>query len=98
MRSIGKGHLNSACYELLLDHSRGDSLEAAVLYVSDYHRISIFRPNDGTLVRVFGTTAAGSGPGQFNWPTGIALYTPPGCGPSDGLLLLLTVITTVFKF
>ena len=88
VKSIGRGHLRDWCLELLLAPKLEGRLEDCFLYTSDDHRVSIFKPSDGSLVRVVGSVNTGSAPGQFNSPRGMAMYIPPGRGISEGLLFV----------
>ncbi len=92
VRTIGDGQgagprqLNRPICLAVLDD--GDAAERPVAAVADSHnhRLSLFRVDDGALLRHLGSR--GTAPGQFDWPTAVAIASASVTGSGEVWLVV----------
>ncbi len=92
VRTIGDGlgagprQLESPQGVAVLDD--GDAAERPVAVVADFgnHRLCLFRVDDGALLRHLGSS--GDAPGQFEWPTAVAVASASVTGSGEAWLVV----------
>ena len=79
-------------WAVAIHEAEAGSGQPSLLFVADYcnHRIQVFHAESGAHVRTIGTSGkAGNAPGQFNYPSGLALRPPGPYGSGKPLILFV---------
>jgi DNA-binding beta-propeller fold protein YncE len=86
VRTFGEGQLGGPWGVAVLDE--GDAADRPVAVVADTntHRLSLFRVDDGTLLRHVGSH--GAAPGQFDWPTAVSVVSSEVTGGGEAWLVV----------